>query len=188
MPPEQDDDALLRWATHDGMPAVDIEPAPAPQAPPQIAVPPAPVGYVNAWDTGLNRYILMPAATRSAPAPLRVSHPADPSPSNPPGGMGRVIPFRPQANMLVKQAGVDPYDKFVQSIPEIPIPNAGGTDGMAGNYDPELTAEIAQVQSEIRSSTPGMTQGFNPMEGDGHEAVGDLNYPNGSASIKDLPR
>ncbi len=90
--------------------------------------------------------------------------------------------------MLVKQAGVDPYDKFVQSIPEIPIPNAGGTDGMAGQYDPELTAEIAAVQSEIRSSTPGMTQGFSPMEGDGHEAVGDLNYPNGSASIKDLPR
>ena len=188
---DPDDEALLRWASQDGGDA-DLEPAPVAPAAPQIALPPAPVGFVNAWDPGLNRYILMPAATRAAAPPLQhVAHPTTVAPANPPGGMGRVIPFRPRSNMLVKQAGLDPYDAFVQGLPEIPIPGLGSdseTDGMAGNYDPALTAEIAQVQSEIRTSTPGLHQGHDPMQGEIQEAVGDLNYPDGSSTIKDLPR
>ena len=178
----------MRWASQDGVPA-DIEPVVAPQTAPQIPLPPPPVGFVHAWDPNLTRYILMPAETRAVPAPLQsVSHPTTAAPVNPPGGMGRVIPFRPQANMLVKQAGLDPYDGFIQGVPEIPIPGTGGTDGMKGNYDPELAHEIAEVQAEIRTSTPGMHSGFVPMQGDGHESVASLNYPNGSKTIADLPR
>lgn len=179
-------DAMARWASSDGM---SLEEAAIPRAgtpsPQQHSLPAAPPGYMHAWDPRIQRYVLVPSAGFAEPAPA--AYAVRPYESNAPMPGGKVLNFRPQSSMLVKQGASEPYDDFIATVPEIPMPQSP-YDAMEGRFDPAIAAELAQAQTDIRTSTPGAPPGFMPLTGKGTDSTGDVVHRGGSGSVRDLGR
>jgi hypothetical protein len=136
-------------ARHDHAPLASAAPAA-----PQLNQPPP--GYAWAWMG--NQYVLVPLQQQAPQAyqpPPGYAPPqqygAPPAPPQPPGPGARVIPIRPQSNMLVRDNGQDLWAEKLAAMPDLPVQQTPGTEGydaMAGNPSPLSIAALGPLLNE----------------------------------------